>query len=81
MVPFKSVFLGKGGGGGGAGRSILILRVLVSDCALLPRQFAEIMMKIEEYISKQAKASEGTSSASLSSVHSPDPVTLASHGF
>lgn len=25
-----------------------------------PPQFAEIMMKIEEYISKQAKASEGT---------------------
>ena len=32
---------------------------LGSDSALLPAQFAEIMMKIEEYISKQAKASEG----------------------
>lgn len=40
------------------------------------KMFAEIMMKIEEYISKQAKASEGTSSPSLSSVHSPDPMTL-----
>ena len=34
-------------------------RHLVSDSPLLPTQFAEIMMKIEEYISKQAKASEG----------------------
>lgn len=33
-------------------------------------------MKIEEYISKQAKASEGDSSPSISSVHSSDPVTL-----
>lgn len=29
----------------------------------LPAQFAEIMMKIEEYISKQAKASEGADGA------------------
>lgn len=39
--------------------------ILVSDRALLPHQFAEIMMKIEEYISKQAKASEGDSSPSV----------------
>lgn len=50
--------------------------ILVSDRALLPHQFAEIMMKIEEYISKQAKASEGDSLPSISSVHSSDPVTL-----
>lgn len=50
--------------------------ILVSERALLPHQFAEIMMKIEEYISKQAKASEGDSSPSISSVHSSDPVTL-----
>lgn len=50
--------------------------ILVSDRALLPHQFAEIMMKIEEYISKQAKASEGDSSPSISSVHPSDPVTL-----
>lgn len=37
---------------------------LGSDSALLPAQFAEIMMKIEEYISKQAKASEGAFSPS-----------------
>lgn len=37
-------------------------RYLVSDSPLVSTQFAEIMMKIEEYISKQAKASEGASS-------------------
>lgn len=52
-----------------------LLRALVSDYALI-HQFAEIMMKIEEYISKQAKASEGTTSPSLSSVCSPDLMAL-----
>lgn len=33
---------------------------VLTPSSYLPAQFAEIMMKIEEYISKQAKASEGT---------------------
>lgn len=37
--------------------------------SVLPEQFAEIMMKIEEYISKQAKASEGTSPLLLPLTH------------
>lgn len=46
-------------------------RYLVSDSPLLPTQFAEIMMKIEEYISKQAKASEGAFSPPLVTVLLP----------
>lgn len=40
-----------------------------SRLSVFPEQFAEIMMKIEEYISKQAKASEGTSPLPLPLAH------------
>lgn len=55
-------------------RSLFFLRVLSSN-SVFPEQFAEIMMKIEEYISKQAKASEGTSRLPLPLAH-PAPGLL-----